>query len=165
MPRVTVYVSDDLKARMDDIGESANWSGIAQRAFREATLTHAVRKEPTLSNVVERLRASKKQHAAQQEERGRKAGDSWARLEAEFTQLRGVARIDDVDFDPDAMSGDEAAAFVYTVANPDDPRPLSEELAGMLQVEEDEIDNVTPEYVRGFILGARAVWDEVSDKI
>ena len=34
MPKVTVYVPDDLKARMDAVGESVNWSGEAQKAFQ-----------------------------------------------------------------------------------------------------------------------------------
>jgi hypothetical protein len=36
MPRVTVYVDDNLKARMDDAGKDLNWSAIAQRAFSGA---------------------------------------------------------------------------------------------------------------------------------
>ena len=43
MPRISVYVTDDFKARMDEAGEAFNWSALAQRAFQDALLTFAVR--------------------------------------------------------------------------------------------------------------------------
>lgn len=33
MARMTVYIPDELKARMDEAGPDSNWSEIAQRAF------------------------------------------------------------------------------------------------------------------------------------
>ncbi len=39
MPRVSIYVPGEMKARMDEAGDRANWSGIAQRAF-ETELHH-----------------------------------------------------------------------------------------------------------------------------
>ncbi len=36
MARMTIYIPDDLKARMDEAGENTNWSEIAQKAFEAA---------------------------------------------------------------------------------------------------------------------------------
>ena len=60
MPRVSIYVQDEMKARMDEADDRANWSGIAQRAF-ETELHHleAVKEIKSMSDVIERLRASK----------------------------------------------------------------------------------------------------------
>jgi predicted transcriptional regulator len=38
MPRVTLYIPDDLKARMDEVSEAVNWSAIAQQAFRDVVI-------------------------------------------------------------------------------------------------------------------------------
>ena len=60
MPRITVYVPDDLKAHMDDASDNLNWSAVAQLAFRGAIAIHKLKKDPTdMTNVIERLRASK----------------------------------------------------------------------------------------------------------
>src|SRR5258708_7816585 len=94
MPRVTLYVPDDLKARMDEAGEAINWSAVAQRAFREAVALNSLRKEPTdMNEVVERLRASKERVQEADEETGKAAGAQWARETAEFDELKRVAEL------------------------------------------------------------------------
>src|SRR4051812_9338803 len=101
MPRVTLYVPDDLKARMDEVGELVNWSAIAQRAFGEAVASHRLRKDPTdMKEVIERLRASKERIEAQAESYGKECGKKWAMQSAEYDELKRIAEFDDGGHDP-----------------------------------------------------------------
>ena len=98
MPKVNLYVPDDLKARMDDTGEAVNWSAVAQRAFREAISTHQVRKDRSdTEHVVERLRASKERYEERQFAVGKEGGTQWAKTQAEFfdslSPSRGLMRV------------------------------------------------------------------------
>src|ERR1700756_4787201 len=102
MPKVNLYVPDDLKARMDDTGEAVNWSAVAQRAFREAISTHQIRKDRSdMEPVIERLRASKERYEERQLAAGKDVGAKWAKTEAEYFQLVAVA-----SFDPDEHNGE-----------------------------------------------------------
>ena len=44
MARVSIYISDELKARMDKVGEAANWSGIVRPAILSEVASHEHRK-------------------------------------------------------------------------------------------------------------------------
>jgi hypothetical protein len=79
MPRVTLYIPGDLKARMDEI-EAVNWSAIAQQAFKEVVINLAARKETaTMDDVVERLRASKESYVETEHKAGLRSGRSGQR--------------------------------------------------------------------------------------
>jgi hypothetical protein len=80
---------------MDKVGEAINWSAVAQRAFLEAALAQAVKKEqPDMSSVVERLRASKERVEKRDRDYGHQQGRRWAEQEAEYDELKRVAEID-----------------------------------------------------------------------
>jgi hypothetical protein len=92
MPRVTLYVPEDLKARMDEIDQSVNWSAVAQSAFREAVTVDAIKRNPTdMEPVIERLRASKARVDRESLEAGRICGRTWAATTAEYDELRRLA--------------------------------------------------------------------------
>src|SRR5438046_2935773 len=92
MPRVTLYVPDDLKTRMDVAGEAVNWSAVAQRAFREAVATQFIRKDSTdMTSVVDRLRASKERIEVAAVASGRECGRTWAQETAEYDELNRIA--------------------------------------------------------------------------
>jgi hypothetical protein len=103
MPRVTVYVSDELKARMDASGDDLNWSNIAQIAFSSAIATNEIRKGvKDMTAVVERLRASKQRVEAEWRTWGKEAGERWAKEDAEYDDLEllsGCNAAGNVDLD------------------------------------------------------------------
>src|SRR5271169_5834626 len=100
MPRVTIYVPDDLKVRMDVAGEAVNWSAVAQRAFLEAILNQAVRKEQRdMNSVVERLRASKQRFESMDREHGHHRGRQWAEQTADYMELKRIANVEPSYFD------------------------------------------------------------------
>ena len=125
MPKVNLYVPDDLKARMDDTREAVNWSAVAQRAFREAISTHQIRKDRfDMEHVVERLRASKERFEERQLAAGKDVGTKWAKTQAEFFELVAVA-----SFDPDAHAGELDRDTLQWLIDPDgetDPRGWAE---------------------------------------
>ena len=106
MPRITVYVPDDLKARMDGAGDNLNWSAITQHAIRKAIATQTLSRNPTdMTNVLERLRASKQRGEEGSAASGRRCGAEWARRFAEYKELRRVwiAVRDGIDINLDRL--------------------------------------------------------------
>jgi hypothetical protein len=93
MPRVTLYIPDDLKARMDEVSEAVNWSAIAQQAFRDVVINLAARKETaTMDDVVERLRASKQSYVETEHKAGLAVGEEWAKEAAKYGELLRIAK-------------------------------------------------------------------------
>ena len=91
MARVSIYVTDELKARMDKAGD-LNWSAAAQRAFEiELSLARWKMVENEEAMVIERLRASKHREDEADRNAGREAGQEWARTAAEYGELKRVA--------------------------------------------------------------------------
>jgi hypothetical protein len=160
MPRVTLYVPDELKARMDGAGEAMNWSAVAQRAFREAISTHHVRKDDSdMENVIERLRASKQRFEARQLESGKEIGRKWAKMEAEYHELAALAEFD-VDIYPDNTKIDPE--LLANVIDPDGENPREWE-----EFWEDHygVDTPSDAFLRGFIEGATEVFKEIADQL
>jgi hypothetical protein len=86
--RISITVPADVKADMDGIKESVNWSSVASEAFRAKVLELKSRKTGgTMNAVVERLKASKQKHDDQMYRLGREAGENWAKNSAEAAEL------------------------------------------------------------------------------
>lgn len=84
----TVSISPELKRRMDR-AKDVSWSAVARAAF-EAKLAEiaSAKKEKTMSDVIDRLRASMRGSQAEDYKRGDTAGRSWACNTASASQLR-----------------------------------------------------------------------------
>lgn len=105
MPRVTVYVSDELKSRMDAAGAALNWSAIAQSAFGEAVAAHHLRKDPTnMDELVARLRTSKQRVIERDRTRGHENGKDWAVTRAEYDELERINSYEG-DYNLDVLRG------------------------------------------------------------
>jgi predicted hydrocarbon binding protein len=158
MPRVTLYVPDDLKTRMDEAGEAINWSAVAQRAFMEAVLTRAVRKDASdMTSVVERLRASKERVEAAQQESGQDCGKTWAKETAEYDELERIARFHESGHDP----SDLVAALRHLIDPEDEMSPHEWHSFW----EQHGCGEPTHAFAEGFIKGAVEVYDEVADQL
>jgi hypothetical protein len=92
MARITLYVPDDLKARMDAAGDRINWSEVARPALLGALTTHEHRQENTMTSAIERLRASKQEADTEDQTEGFEHGRSWASDEASYRDLQRLAR-------------------------------------------------------------------------
>ncbi len=149
MPRVSIYVQDEMKARMDEADDRANWSGIAQRAF-ETELHHleAVKEIKSMSDVIERLRASKQRSEESDENVGRKEGQEWARRRAEYSELR---RLESLDLSASASNLLEQITGEYGAG--------SDDIAQFFGLENES--ELTEVYIAAFVEGAIGVWNEI----
>ena len=168
MPKISIYVPDEMKARMDETDDRANWSGIAQRAF-EVELDHVetVMEIKTMTDVIERLRASKTESAERQAETGRQLGVDWAKRFADYEELRRIAGIDTSNFQViySEDTGWESAEWVVEQTIGDAPAS-ADEVAEFYGLENDMLDAVlTTKFVEAFVVGASEVWSEIKDKI
>ena len=151
MARMSIYVPDDMKKRMVAIGdEKVNWSNVAQVAFRQAIANVTFPKEPTMEDVIERLKASKENSEQQDIVSGRNRGRAWASKGAEYFELKLVADLDvrNAEFNED----EDAAAWVIS-------RLEGANLGDFPDLFGDE--PVSDAYVEGFIEGAREIWQAV----
>ena len=164
MPKISIYVSSEMKASMDDAEREVNWSAIAQRAF-EAELNYviSIKEVKDMSEVIERLRASKQKSAADEIADAKSLGVEWAKLHAEYNELRRMSMVDTDGLD--ILSGLEAATHIYGNVIEQDDRPDKDELAELFLVDPDTIGFLTPEFVEGFVDGAKDVWEEIKGKI
>lgn len=171
MPTVSVYVSDDLKLRMDMV-EGVIWSRIACDAF-ESKLGEiaAERKEKTMQDVVQRLRASKIRMLDDIAKEGREAGIEWAKNEAEAVQLRRLERHlsrlqfrDEAFILPEDQPTTGARQFAKVVdGEPDSPfADLNDFWRCVLG---DDVPPPDDHFVQAFAEAALEIWDQVSGKI
>jgi len=149
MAKVTVYVPNDLKARMDALGEP-NWSSTAQEAF-----LHVIRNEEwkmvtdEIEQAVLRLQASKKKYCMDEEEYGKVDGREWALKEASYEELAKLRSL----IDNESM----CEWSMWEVAMELQRRDGS----GFCW----DSDHLSDSYVEGFVDGAVAVFDDVKDKL
>ena len=94
MARVSIYVSDELKARMSEAGDALNWSDIARPAFETALAAFNHRKGQNMQTAIQRLRASKESEQQQQTSNGHREGRDWAANYGSFGALKRLAAID-----------------------------------------------------------------------
>lgn len=163
MPRISIYVSDEMKARIGKAGERANWSAVAQRAF-DVELNHleTVKEIGSMTDVIERLRASKAKFVEQALVDGRICGAEWAKRRAEYDELRRIAEFNEDGLDQ--LPGTDAAVRLYKLVI-DEADPGNDALAAFFMIDEEAMSGITPEFVEGFVEGARDVWEEVSDEL
>ena len=169
MPRIQLYIPDDLKARMDTVSEQVNWSPIARKAFEDELARIARRNEMStdLAGVVERLRASKLAAAKDATEEGFAAGQTWAKGVAQYGELR---RLVEFDFAP-GTPADHAWQLVMAVLDLDDTwtQPHKRQEAydtfweGDVGVPTPDVAN--DQFLDAFQEGARDIWSQVADKL
>lgn len=145
MATIGIYVTDDLRERMNTLGEGLNWSRIAQAAF-EKSISEAVRQKEKIEmmnadEVAQRLRASMLEEESEDRRDGWQVGQGWARNTARFGELKRVAAIEIVD-DDDPL---EAVFEAMRVEDPKRKSELREALFGGMP---------SRDRVRGFIEGA-----------
>jgi hypothetical protein len=171
MARTTISVSDDLKKKMDRVKEPVNWSAIAAEAF-ELKLGEIARKrkEKTMDNVIERLRASKIQRVNVVQRLGREAGRVWATNVAEYDELERTADIDTNDWfvgqpsAPYGWSDRLAFAILGTTQNDRDSRVAADFWEAAVGDSRDA-RLASDNFLEGFIDGATDVYREVASKI
>jgi hypothetical protein len=172
--RTTITVPADLKARMDEVDESVNWSAIAAQAFEQKLAEITKRRgAKDMKDVINRLRASKKQFVNDQYQAGYDAGQEWAKDSAdagELILLRQWKNSAGNDWNACFATGENDAygaceKFVFTIwPEHDGDRQMAKEFWEN-NASEGQSDHPEDTYVLGFAEGALAIWEEVEDQI
>jgi hypothetical protein len=179
--RTTISIPQDLKRRMDAVEGQVNWSAVAAFAFEEklAEITSR-RKEKSLDNVIQRLRASRLRSDNSNYLAGEEAGRRWAEREAEAEQLKNLA--DFLQFVDMQGGGRENSFFCGIWDSRSDCTTTSHQLffaieetsrndhgaakrfwEAVLGKDMRKAENL--DFLRGFAAGAERVWIEVKDHI
>jgi hypothetical protein len=176
--RTNISLPRDLKARMDAVKESVNWSAIAAEAFEAKLLQLQSQKEVKgMDDVVARLKAAAELEANEDYQAGLEAGRQWAKEEATPKQLRRIGDyIDsyatnysfswwDIDFPGWNAPFGALDQFVFAVW-PDrkEDREASDDF--WRQALGDDAHRINDcDYFHGFGEGAVEVWNEVAHKL
>jgi hypothetical protein len=177
--RTTITIPPDVKARMEAAGDAVNWSAVAAAAFRAKLLELDSKKEVgTMSDVIERLRASKKKRCDELYQQGRKAGESWAKQSAEAHELMRLAEgpPDSSRYTWDGWLGvydnglnRGVATGLYGDITGQDQRDVDRHSAEAFweqAVGDRGAERIADHsFALGFIEGATAVWETVADKL
>jgi len=167
MAKMTIYVPDDLKSRMDQ-AEGVNWSPLACRAF-EAKLSEIITKRGAkdMKDVIARLRASKESSDSADRQISRTIGRSWGMMQATAAQLGALEKVNDENYEWDTILEPPASAYsgaeaLYFILSPEDDgdRDASRDFWSGYFGRPITFDNLM-----GFIEGALAVWEEVKDEL
>lgn len=170
MAKMTIYVPDAVKERLDAVKDSANWSEVAVRAFEiKIGELAAAKKERDMTSVIERLRASKLSHAGEAHQLGHEVGREWAEAEAEYVHLKRLAEFDERQRNHERQGGkpcegNEVAREMLGGEDEvswDDAEAFWEQITGG----GGKLDINDPAFVLGFRDGALEVFTEVQDRI
>lgn len=159
MARMSIYVPDELKGRMDVLSDRVNWSGIAQAAFETEIGRFPKWTEDKMAAVIERLRASKQRQMETMADVGFAAGKKWAEEDAEFIDLKAVAESDLDEQNEDDIQWDAIPSLI-SFTDRSEAETFWEETIGERWREE-----INGHLQVGFCRGAKAVWEEVADQI
>jgi hypothetical protein len=158
MARITLYVPDDLKARMDAVGNAVNWSEVARPAITSALANHEHRRNRDMTSVIERLRASKQATDAEDTTEGHEHGRTWAEENAEYRDLQRLAR----DWEDAYHNGLDPLETLTKAVDPNDELGRSDLLIYLFG---DGNFDASDEYYWAFIKGAVEFFAEVRSKL
>jgi hypothetical protein len=166
--RTTITLPHDLKKRMDAANEQVNWSATAAAAFEAKLLEIESRKDvKDMSEVVERLRASKAKQNKADAEYGAKLGEQWAKKTAEYSQLKRLEqRMHSKRFSARKNAFYEDAFELYRVIHPEPEN--QDPTIGLTWWEEmvsGELYILTPAFLQAFVEAAVAVLQEVEGEL
>jgi len=158
MPKMTIYVSDDLKNEMDRAeAQKPNWSAIAQEAFDVECHRIANRKQGAekMTEVIERLRKSKEKKSNQDRIDGHAAGRKWAMSRAEYDELEHL-RGWEQQYQVEDLAWDVAVAIA---GDSDEARNRN------LWKEQVGIPSPSDAFVEAFVEGALEIFEEVDSAL
>jgi hypothetical protein len=175
--RTTISIPLDLKRRMDEV-EGVNWSAVATRAFEEKLAEIATKKErKSMTDVVQRLRASKVRAQGKVYQEGYTAGRRWASEIAAAAELERMAEKRDELYKAGPNEWDrwfKSDAPGYDLLQAIAEKRIKDNAGPFMQHYElfwgqiigiDDRTRGLPDYVRGFAEGALEVWDAVRDEL
>ena len=156
MARISIYVSENLKARMDAVGDRVNWSDVAQVAFEKAVAAYEQKRGDNMETAIERLRASKQEGAQDDFFLGRTIGQEWAIKSAEHKELVRLSRI--IFPNQDYRQAEDLLMRAVNPSNEYTKEEIYESCFG-------DDEDVSEEFIAGFIEGAKDFYEEHKNEI
>jgi hypothetical protein len=159
---------------MDAVDEPVNWSAVACEAF-ESKLAEIIKRKgvKNMKEVIQRLRASKREADNVQYKEGHEAGRDWAANQAEAEELQRLARFEEKCSgnweeiesaeQSNAYALMEVVAFAIGGPDHDGDRAFAKDFWESADIDDDASRDFA--FVRGFVDGAVALWEEVRDQL
>lgn len=173
--RMTISMPADLKARIDATKENVNWSAVAAKAFEEKLADIANQKaRKTVSDKVQRLRASHLRAADEHYAEGEEAGREWAGDVAEAHELQKLASFREKCgpdwhglFEDNPHRDYHPAHWIYFQLYPHykGDRGLADEFWNEILGEDNKTSVEDLAWLKGFCEGAVIFWNEVKDDV
>jgi hypothetical protein len=171
--RTTISLAGDLKARMEKVKESVNWSALACRAFEEKLAEIAARKEnKAMNDVVERLRATLRDQQNESFKEGYEAGRTWGENTATVAQLK---RLETFQKTTKANSQSDWDSWFCSEGTPHRWIALVEVIQGNRSIHArtalafwNDVAGEQPrdgDFFRGFVEGAVDLWAKVREQL
>ena len=177
--RANISVPTDLKRRMAKVKEAVNWSSLACRAFEDKLGEIAAKREKkTMSDVIDRLRKSKRDSESGSYRQGFDVGTEWAEDSAKALELEALQRFYEVwrnefhgDFDR-YFSAERGISSAYSIAEQiyfalrpedDQDRGAAEDFWITVLGDDNQIYE-EPQFLRGFVEGTLDLWEQVKEK-
>lgn len=175
--RMTISVPHELKARMEAVEEPISWSAVACKAFENELASHIKKRgAKDMSDVVNRLRASKRAAEGRGYQEGYGAGERWAKDDAEAVALERL------EYFRETCNSHGGSFEAWFNLQPWGGWSHAEMLAGAILAGVDEgvnldIDEVraaadrmfpataSAAWLRGFVDGSLDVWEAVKDAL
>lgn len=153
MARINLSIPDGMKQQMDEIS-GVSWSSVAAVAFEKFITQHKTRGD-SMSEVKERLLASKARYEAEMIETGESYGRDWGKNEAEYEQLLSLQKSEEY---PESFR----ELFGLVADDPNDGYEYEGFLASVFGHEwrgdVEKYDN--PQFCEGFVKGAVELFKE-----
>jgi hypothetical protein len=162
---MTITVPPGVREQMDQVTEQVNWSAVAAEAFRRKVAEIKNRRTRTMTKemVLKRLKAAGEADP-KGFEAGRKCGRKWAEEKALPRYLRNIAN--DVE---DAFIRDDPEWTLRQCVKLG--ALITDDQSSALDFWQDAIGKDGEsladyeDFARGFVAGAREVWEEVKDAL
>jgi hypothetical protein len=160
--RTTISLPPEVKAQMEMVEEPVNWSAVACRAFEDKLAEIAAQKEKKdMSDIVARLRASKRQSEDTHYKEGFEVGREWAGDTAEAEELQRLE-----SFAEDRVQyRDWDANLVVSAVWPDEDDRYAVENFWEQALGDNTSAKDDSSFVKGFVEGALALWHEVKKQL
>jgi len=165
--RISLYIPDELRLRMDAVGSEVNWSDVARPALTAAVAAFEHRKGRNMSTAIERLRASKLQADQHDKDRGSKDGRDWAENKAGYRDLRDLLYRRNLYPSEEPLFSLQGAAF--PIHDEFSPEEIQQYVGEHLFPDEPErqrrMVHESDEYWLAFIDGALNFFKEVREQV
>jgi hypothetical protein len=165
MARITLYIPDDLKTRMDAAENEINWSEVTRPILTATVTAFEHKKGRNMTTAIERLRASKQKAEHDAVLWGKNEGREWAADKAEYRWLQRLSnrrKTNPSEKPRDALRYAVDLVDETIIVNPEEIDELYRNACYPLSR---GASGTSDEYFSAFIEGAVGFFDEIREEV